>query len=74
MVVPPEVVGVEEQEHPPAGLVADPGRLPRGGRLRQQEGGAAAGRTVTHRLPGASGVSSTTPNPRPSVKNRIASS
>src|SRR5262249_1132950 len=43
-VVPPEVVRPEEQEHPPAGLVADPCRLLRVVRPRQKQGRAAAGR------------------------------
>src|SRR5687767_3664444 len=43
-VVTPEVVRPEEEEHPPAGLVADPCRLLRGGRPRQEQGRAASGR------------------------------
>src|SRR5262249_26842661 len=43
-VIPPEVVRPEEEEHPPTGLVTDPRRLLRGGRPRQEQSRAAAGR------------------------------
>jgi len=43
LVVPPEVVRLEEQEHPAPGLVADPCRLLWGRCFRQQERRAASG-------------------------------
>ena len=48
VVVPPEIVGLEEQEHPPACLVAHPCRLFRGRRFRQQQCRAATARAHRH--------------------------
>lgn len=48
IVVAPEVVGVEEEEHPSAGLVADEGLLFRLGRARQQQRGAFSTRWRDH--------------------------
>ena len=48
VVVPPEIVGLEEQEHPPACLVAHPCRLFRVRRFRQQQSRAATARAHQH--------------------------
>ena len=76
-IVAPEVVGLEEQEDPPARLVARRGRaVPGCAGLRQQQCRATlpAGATTTQRLPSASGVSSTSRNRSARVKNARASS
>src|SRR5579883_1171812 len=43
-IIAPEIVGMKEKEHPAAGLVADPRRLPFVGRLGEKQPRAAARR------------------------------
>ena len=70
-----EVVRLEEQEDPAAGLVADAGRLLRRRRLREEQPRPSpGGATTTQRLPSGSGVSATSAKPRASVNQAIASS
>ena len=64
-VVGVEIVGLQEQEHTPAGLVADGDLLRVIGGLCQQQARLrpSSGETSTQRLPASSGVSSTSVKP-----------